>query len=249
MIAFGLLVVPLPLVAASLFSYASEGDSSLKKDKSGFGDELAITYGGSWKWLGAAKTVFIVHLWGVLITLFPYFYCHIPKGSSLSSLTIWSIFSILSLLFLRLTLGSSFPFADKAQPQRKQWAYLKSVTIAAASIGLCLMSVINFATAEIGALLLVPMCLMAVPLRLKANTTLKAFTLGACNMSMVLIGFLPVAFFVFKGALEGFDSIDIGEFWNWMDALWKWSSATYVYICLVHLPCWVLCIFILLHPC
>lgn len=247
MIAFGLLVVPLPLVAASLFSDASEQDSSRKKDGLGFGDELGITYGGSWKWLGAAKTVFIVHLWGVLITLLPYFYYHMPKSSSLSSLIVWSIFSILSLLFLRLTLGSSFSFAGKAQPQRTQWAYLKSVTIAAAFIGLCLMSVINFAAAEIGALLLVPMCLMAVPLRLKANN-FRTFALGACNMSMLLLGFLPVAFFVFKGALGGFDRIDIGEFWNWMEALWEWSSATYVYICLVHLPCWVLCILILLHP-
>lgn len=249
MIAFALLVVPLPLVAASLFSDASEWESRTRKDKSisGSVDKIAITY-RSWKWLGAAKTVFIVHLWGALITLFPYFYRHIPKSSSSASLIIWNMFSIISLLILCLILGLSFTFAGKAQSQRTQWAYLKSVTIAACFTGLCIMSVINFATAEIGALLLVPMCLMAVPLRLK-DKTLKSLLRGACNLSMVLLGFLPVAYFVLKGALQGFDRIEIGEFWNWMEALWKWSSATYVYICIVHLPCWVLCILILLHPC
>ncbi|KAL3526387.1 hypothetical protein ACH5RR_011043 [Cinchona calisaya] len=245
MIAFALLVAPLPMVAASLFSDASKLNPVEDQPMAGHVEKPVIKF-GSWKWLHAAKTVFIVHFWGALMILVPYFYSHIPKSSAVTSLSIWITLSVISLLLLHLNLGSSG--ISNSQPQRTEWAYLKSVTIAAAFIGLCLMSVINFATAEIGALLLVPMCLMAVPLRLKVRTLRTSLQI-VCYLVLTFLGFPPVAFYVLKGALNGFDNISIGEFWTWMEALWEWSSATYVYICLVHLPCWVLCILTLLHPC
>jgi glycosylphosphatidylinositol transamidase len=68
----------------------------------------------------------------------------------------------------------------------------------------------------------------------------------------VVLGFVafpPAAFFVVKTIFEGFDSINMGDFWNWMESLWAWNSATYIYIGMVHLPCWVLCLHILLHSC
>ncbi|KAL3526092.1 hypothetical protein ACH5RR_014464 [Cinchona calisaya] len=135
---------------------------------------------------------------------------------------------------------------SNVQSQRSEWAYLKSMTIATAFTGLCLMSVINFATAEIGALLLVPMCLMPVPLRLKV-WTFGTSAHVACNLVLTSLGFPPVAFYVLKGALKGIDNIRIGEFWTWMEALSEWNSATFVYISMVHLPCWGLCMLILLH--
>ncbi|KAG8366899.1 hypothetical protein BUALT_Bualt16G0015900 [Buddleja alternifolia] len=158
MIPFALLIAPLPLVAAALFSDASKSNSGT--DKIPF---IPPTF-TSWKWLYAAKNVLVVHLWSAIITLLPYFISQIPNSTPLTKLILWIVLSIFTL-FLTYALSGSFLFSNTSS----KWALLKSVTVAAAFIGLCLMSVINFATAEIGALLLVPMCLTVVPLRLKAG--------------------------------------------------------------------------------
>nr|GMD78135.1 glycosylphosphatidylinositol anchor attachment 1 protein [Ipomoea batatas] len=251
MIAFALLISPLPLVAASLFINAGRLDSNMEKtgpvSLPASANETAFTF-KSWKWLNAAKTVFVVHLWGAIVTLLPQFFPVLPDSSIPTMLLIWVSLSLVSLLILQVMIGSSVSFTHDNQAQRTEWALLKSVTIAAAFIGLCLMSVINFATAEIGAVVLVPMCLMTRPLRLEARAkTLKAFARAACNLLLLLLGFPPVAFIVFKGLLEGFSNLVVSDLWNWVESLWTWGSATYIYICMVHIPCWVLCIRTLLH--
>ncbi|KAL3636642.1 hypothetical protein CASFOL_018941 [Castilleja foliolosa] len=227
MIAFALLVVPLPLVAAALFSDATKH----KKGKN------IISFNPSWNWLNAAKTILSVHLWSAIVTLLPYFLGKIPNSSPSVNLSIWILLSLLSLSLLTIN-----------QPQINEWALLKSVTVASAFIGLCLMSVINFATAEIGALVLVPMCLTVLPWRLKVNSV-RGFVRGACNVMLVFVGFPPIAFLLLKGALSGFESVGFGDIWVWAESLWAWNSATYIYVCMVHLPCWVLCVHILLHRC
>lgn len=250
MIAFLLLIAPFPLVAASLFSDASKPkvgkyDAPFKTDPAG---EHALTF-TSWKWLCAAKTVLIVHLWCTVVTLFPYFIYQIPYSSSSINLLIWTILSIISLFFMH-AISDSFSFLSEIRPQRAEWTLLKSVTIAATFIGLCLMSVVNFATAEIGALLLAPLCLTIAPLKLdfKANT-IKALARGSCNILLLFVGFPPTMFLLSKGALEGFDHVKFGDFWDWAESLWAWNSATYIYVCMVHLPCWVLCVHTLMHQC
>ncbi|XP_057464464.1 uncharacterized protein LOC130754302 isoform X1 [Actinidia eriantha] len=256
MIAFALLVAPLPMVAAYLYSDAHKHDFSSEKDKK---DELtsspasvddpAITF-KSWKWLPAAKTVLVVHLWSVIVTLLPYFIGQIPNCTPKNNLLMWVLLSAFSLLALRTILGSSFSVISISQLQKKEWALLKSVTISAAFIGLCLMSVINFATAEIGALLIVPMCLMATPLRFDVKArSLRSITRTACNLVLAFVGFPPTAYLLLKDLFGGFGSVNVGDFWNWAESLWVWNSATYLYVCMVHLPCWVLCVYILLHHC
>ncbi|KAK6153089.1 hypothetical protein DH2020_012728 [Rehmannia glutinosa] len=250
MIAFALLISPLPLVAAALFSDASKLKTA--KDEIPFkpaplGEPVPIFT--SWKWLYAAKSVLAVHLWGAIVTLLPYFLSQIPNSSPSINLLIWIVLSLLSLFFAYAVSGS-FSFSSTNQPQINEWALLKSVTVAAAFIGLCLMSVINFATAEIGALLLVPMCLTVVPLRLDVKvSTMRAFLRGVCNVLLVFVGFPPAAFLLLKGAIDGFDSVTFGDFWVWAESLWAWNSATYIYICMIHLPCWVLCIHTIFHRC
>lgn len=253
MIAFVLLIAPLPVVAASLYSDAIKCTSPSGKDQvtssSAPVDDHSIK-SRSWTWLYAAKTVFVVHLWGFVVTVLPYFISQIPNCSPSTSFIIWVVISGFSLILLHLLLGSPFSIVSAPQPLRKEWLLLKSVTVTAAFIGLYLMSVINFATAEIGALLMVPMCLMAAPLRKDFEVhSLKALARGACNLVLVLFGFPAVVFFLFRGAFEGIDSINIGDFWYWVESLWAWNSATYIYICMAYIPCWVLCIHILLHPC
>ncbi|CAN6572275.1 unnamed protein product [Malus baccata var. baccata] len=245
MIAFALLVAPLPLVAASLYVDASNSDSSVKKEKP---SPSAIITRESWKWLYAAKKAFIVHLWGSVVSLLPYFICQMPSCTPTTSFIIWVLLSVLSLVVMYMVLASPSSHANESQPQRVEWPILKSVTLSAAFIGLCLMSVINFATAEIGGLLMLPMCLMAHPLKpdVKARSK-RTLSRAVCNLVLGFIGFPPVAFIVLKGAFEGFGSTSVGDYWSWVESLWAWNSATYLYIGMVHLPCWALCIHILFH--
>lgn len=219
MIPFLLLVAPLPIAAASLFS-----DSNNSTPKS--------TPFKSWKWLQPTKTVFLIHLWGAIVSLLPYFTYQIPDSNPTSRLLTWTSLSIFALIVLR----SFFRF-------RSEWTLLKSVTVSASFIGLCLMSVINFATAEIGAIFLVPMCLMIRPWRVAGKIQ------SVFNLVLIVIGFPGAAFLAVRGLFGVENGSGLGEFWYWVESLWAWNSATYIYICLVHLPCWVLCIFILLHRC
>ncbi|KAE8661697.1 ABC transporter B family member 26 [Hibiscus syriacus] len=248
MIAFALLIAPLPMVAASLYvdANSSKGDSSFLFAITDT-DEHGITI-RSWRWLNSAKSVFIVHLWGAIVSLLPYFICQIPDCSPTTSFMIWVLLSILSLLILNLVLAS--PLACVKASQEKEWALVKSVTISSVFIGLGLMSVINFATAEIGALLMVPMCLLARPLKLDVRVgTLRSCCRIICNLVLGHIAFPPAAFFLFKGMLDGFGSANVGDFWMWVESLWAWNSATYLFIGMVQLPCWVLCVSILFHSC
>nr|XP_043608002.1 glycosylphosphatidylinositol anchor attachment 1 protein isoform X2 [Erigeron canadensis] len=229
MIAFLLLVAPLPVVAASLFSDAIKSD----EDKATSSDSNSYK---SWRWLYPAKTIFLIHLWGAIVSLLPYFIYKIPDSQPTSNILIWASLSIFILTVLHLFFG---PHTCHLQ----EWALLKSVTVSAAFIGLCLMSVINFATAEIGALLLVPMCLVVKPWRAARKVH------SALSLVLVVLGFPGVAFFVLKAAFGVQNGSGLAEFWYWLESLWAWNSATYIYLCMVHLPCWVLCIYILLHPC
>nr|XP_048327222.1 glycosylphosphatidylinositol anchor attachment 1 protein-like isoform X2 [Ziziphus jujuba var. spinosa] len=233
MIAFALLVAPLPMVAASLYADANNLDSVQKDEptsSTSVADEPGITL-RSWKWINAAKKVFVVHLWGSVVSLFPYLIDQIPNCSPTRSFLLWVLFSTLSFLIMFVILASPFSHSFASPLHVGEWAILKSVTISVAFIGLCLMSVINFSTAEIGGLLIVPMCLLAHPLKLDLrDLNLKTFSRVSCNLVLGFIGFPPATFIILKGGFEGFSSIDVGDFWNWLESLWAWNSATYLFI-------------------
>ncbi|CAN8255874.1 unnamed protein product [Cochlearia groenlandica] len=241
MIAFALLVAPLPMVAASLYI---DGCNALSKTTHTPAKDLK-----SWKWLDAAKQVFALHLLGFIVTLLPYFICQVPGEHSPSNLSIMWATTSSFLLLIFVTIPGCSPFSSGLHGTN--WAVLKSVTISAAFIGLCLMSIINFATAEFGALILVPMCLMVRPIKLDLRSRSVKSLLGVCcSIVLVTIGF-PVMFFaISKGLLgEGLVGLSLGgEFWMWLESLWAWKSATYLYIGMVHLPCWLLCLCIMFHP-
>ncbi|XP_058778629.1 uncharacterized protein LOC131652702 [Vicia villosa] len=240
MIPFALLVAPLPIVAGSLYAEASKSTSST---------EVVVSH-KSWKWLNSARKVLAIHLWGAVVSLLPYFLYHIPNSTPTTNFTVWGLLSAFSLLILYFILGSPIFESSTSQPEKGEWASLKSVTISTAFIGLSLMSVINFATAEIGALLIVPICLMTRPLKLDIQSrSFRTLLRATCNLALGLVIFPPVAYFLIKGTFEGFYGINVGEYWNWVESLWTWNSATYLYVGIVHLPCWALCIHILFHPC
>ncbi|XP_061373597.1 uncharacterized protein LOC133315915 isoform X3 [Gastrolobium bilobum] len=244
MIPFALLVAPLPIVAASLHADANK---STLQATSAFEVDVSRE---SWEWLNSARKVLVFHLWGAVVSLLPYFLCRIPNTTPTINFIVWGLLSAFSLIVLYLILGSPV-FEDAAsQPEKSEWASLKSVTISTAFIGLSLMSVINFATAEIGALLIVPICLMARPLKLDTKArSLRTLLRATCNLALGFIGFPPVAYMLLKAAFEDFHGINVGDYWNWVESLWAWNSATYLYVGIVHLPCWALCIHILFHHC
>ncbi|XP_054799391.1 uncharacterized protein LOC129303866 isoform X1 [Prosopis cineraria] len=253
MISFALLVAPLPVVAASLHVEASNSDSTQPKEKyasqASPASKMDINF-NSWKWLKSARKVFVFHLWGGVVSVLPYFISQMPNLTTKTCFIVWILLSVFGLLVSYMILGSSFSEAAASRSQKKEWASLKSVTISAAFIGLSLTSVINFATAEIGALLIVPICLMARPLKIDIKArNLISFMRITCNLVLGFIGFPPASYFLLKGVFEGYSGISVGDFWEWLETLWVWNSATYLYLGLVHLPCWALCIHILFHHC
>ncbi|RLM91566.1 glycosylphosphatidylinositol anchor attachment 1 protein [Panicum miliaceum] len=247
MIPFALLLAPLPIVAAAL----ADGSKTMKKlaEKS-IGDSKANgsadflqSKGGSWKWLQAAKVLLVIQLWAVLVSLLPYYITQIPDATPIQSSVIWAMLSIVVLIALYVMSGSP-------NSAGVEWKLLKATMITSISIGLGLMSIINFATAQLGALIMIPMCLFSRPLKARSGMNfLPRTVLLASNITLAVVGFPPAALLIMKGLSKGSWTVDIGEFWVCMEFLWEWSSATYLYLFLVHLPCWLLCIHVLLHPC
>ncbi|VAH79023.1 unnamed protein product [Triticum turgidum subsp. durum] len=243
MIPFALLVVPLPIVAAALADGGRKMGKSIEASKTkGSADNLQ-TEGGSWKWLQAARVLLVIQLWAVIVSLLPYYISQIPDGTPIQSSVIWVVLAILTLIVLYAMFGS--PYSAGVE-----WKLLKATMITSISIGLGLMSIINFATAQLGALIVIPMCLFSRPLKAQLDMSfLPRTVLCASNILLAVFGFPPAALLIMKGLSKGSWTVDLGDFWASMEFLWEWSSATYLYLFLVHLPCWLLCIHVLLHPC
>ncbi|ERN06924.1 hypothetical protein AMTR_s00005p00261230 [Amborella trichopoda] len=250
MIPFGLLVMPLPILAAAL--YSGKASEALVQKSDPFNTQKSYKASqenpfpsvGSWKWIHAAKLVFAVHLWATIISVLPSLIYQASCTNTTTNFLIWIALSIPSFFFFYwISLSSYFHSNDAG------WAILKALTIGAASIGLGLMSIINFATAQIGAIFLVPMCLMVHPLRqIYRGAGLGELLHMVSNVVLGLIGFPPASFILLKGWSQGFEEVNMGDLWVWVENLWSWNSATYLYLLLVHLPCWVLCLIVLLHP-
>lgn len=243
MIPFALLAAPLPIVAAALFSAPNRrslnsADTSNKLSDMGKESD-------SWKWIHAAKVVFMIHLWGGIVSLLPYQILQLSGMTSTTSMLLWVALSYATLFILYHIMGSPYSCSSNDG----EWEVLKAATIAAASIGLSLMSIINFATAQIGALLLVPMCLIVRPLRRQVQLSLSLrLIVLACNVAFGILAFPPTGLLILRGLSEGFGRIAVGDFWDWSKFLWSWNSATYLYLLLIHLPCWVLCMHVLMYP-
>lgn len=254
MIGFVLLVLPLPVLAAALYSDIKLGNTKKGNQTTGINSHNSHNNMGlavkSWRWLHAAKVVSIVHLWGAIVLLLPHLIYQLPQRTPKTSMLTWTTLSIFILAISYQLSGS--PHSHSGTPTQSQsadWAILKAVIVASAAIGLSIMSIINFAAAQIGAMLLVPMCLIVHPLkRMGQMMHLKAVLLLTCNLALMIVGFPPVTLLILKVSSEGFGGLSVSDFWDWMESLWAWSSATYLYLVLVHLPCWVLCMNILLHP-
>jgi GPI-anchor transamidase subunit GAA1 len=251
MVPFALLVAPLPIVAAALAdvskSMKKSAQKSLDVNKSNGSADILRSKGGSWKWHEAAKVLLVIQLWAVLVSLLPYYITQIPDATPVQNAMIWAVLAVFILVALYIMFAS--PYSAGVE-----WKLLKATMITSISIGLGLMSIINFATAQLGALIVIPMCVFSRPRKARSGMNLMNFLLThavlvASNICLLILGFPPAAFLIIKGLSKGSWTSDIGDFWVWMEFLWQWICATYLYMLLVHLPCWLLCIHVLLHPC
>ncbi|KAK1277304.1 hypothetical protein QJS04_geneDACA003618 [Acorus gramineus] len=235
MISFALLIAPLPISAAALFS--SPNTSEAKP-----GDTLQFR---TWQWVHSARVVFIVYLWAGIVCLLPYPISNFPDMTSTTCTLAWVGLST----FIHFILFKVITYPSNAQ-RIDEWKVLKAVMIAVTMIGLGLMSIINYATAQIGGLMLVPMCLIVHPLKryLREGIGFKAVLFLTGTVLLGIAAFPLSTIMILKGWFNGFDGVSIGDFWDWTESLWVWNSATYLYLVLVHLPCWVLYLHVLLYP-
>lgn len=209
----------------------------------------------SQEWFNAAKDVLFVHLWAAVVAMFPSVICRFSVEASEMKLLIWAALSCLTLFVGRGILGVFYPKfdiwqeaeADK-EPHIEGWVALKAFTLGITTIGLVIMSVINFAAALLGVIVLVPMCLSVYPLKyiLKASIR-KGTLLMLLSISFIILAFPPFLVVALRGFFDGFSKASFTDFWDSTEMLWSWGSATYPYLFLVHVPCWVLCFQVLLY--
>ncbi|KAH9326724.1 hypothetical protein KI387_006902, partial [Taxus chinensis] len=229
---------------------------SATSDTYSSGQDLNVTISlnlQSQQWFVAAKVVLLVHLWAFVVSMLPFLIYKFSIQGSEMKLIIWIVSSCLTLFVGNSILGCRYTrFAmhhDAAnQFDMEGWVALKAFTLGATSIGLGIMSIINFAAAFLGAITLVPMCLSVYPLKyfLKAINVRKAL-LMFLSILFTLLAFPPVTMLTLKALSDDFSKVSFADLWNWAEILWSSQSATYVYLFLVHIPCWVLCSYVLLY--
>jgi len=207
----------------------------------------------SQKWFNAAKDVLVVHLWAAIVAMLPSVICRLSLETSEMKLLIWAVLSCLTLFVGRGILRLIYPKFGTWQEADKElhmegWVALKAFTLGVTTIGLVTMSVINFAAALLGVIVLVPMCLSVYPLKyiLKASI-LRRTSLMLLSISFTILAFPPFMVVALRGIFDGFSKARFTDFWDWTEMLWSWGSATYPYMFLVHVPCWVLCFQVLLY--
>jgi glycosylphosphatidylinositol transamidase len=225
----------------------------------------AKTSVGSWQ--RAVVVVSVVQLWASLTANFPPFVSQLVDSIMMSfsasskapammkfftipglKMFMWATMAIVSLL----TMVSFLP-----TPGKGDWIAVKALLLGVATIGLGVMSQIDFAVSLVGALVLVPMSLCACPLtniweksadEHKGSKSIQ-FRLFLLLGTMVnIIGSPPVLLasaMYFIGDSSSWQA-SLSKFWEWTELLWCWGSALYPYILVVHLPCSILCIYILL---
>lgn len=237
-----LLLITLPLKAAALCSGGSSKGPSGALDQSQARLAVAIQDDCSssfLKWSFAVFTVCLIELWAFLVAIFPPLANYMAETSE-QKVAIWVAFSSISLCFSLAFLLWASRVLKISITTSSNWTAIKASTLGAATIGIGIMSAINFAAALAGAVVLVPMCLIVYPIRcLETPRSLRQFCTG---LALSVIGSLPAVFLF----LTDQPKLSRAIFWEWVECQWKWGSATYLYLSLVHLPCLVLCILVLM---
>lgn len=257
MIPLGLLLVTLPLGAAALNSAlvaadevgpgskssptrtpgSTREDTSAPKDSAVGMLDIKTTKECVGRWRHAIIVVSAVQLWSFLVALLP------PAVSSLVDLlqtslasptsefasaslkmSLWAGLAVLSLFVL---LGS-LPGANPGD-----WMAVKALVLGLATIGLVVISQVDFAVSLMGALVLVPTCLGSSPW---PRSTQRKF--GCILGTFVTVLGLPpflLAGAILLGNAHG-QVISLGRLWQWTELLWSGGSVLYIFLVVVYLP-------------
>eukprot|EP00250_Pteridium_aquilinum_P004803 c15005_g1_i1 orf=109-2280(+) len=241
-----LLLVTLPLKAAALCTQASGVRSKSLSETSDQSSQArpaaALQDGCSFsfvKWSFAVFTVGLVELWALLVAIFPPLANYMAESPELK-VACWVAFSSVSLCVLLVILLWTSRVLKISITTGSSWTAIKASILGVATIGIGIMSSINFAAALVGAMVLVPMCLLVYPVR--CFTAQKGIYQFCTGLALSVIGSLPAVFLF----LIDQPKLSRAVFWDWVECQWKWGSATYLYLSLVHLPCSVLCILVLM---
>ncbi|KAL3675795.1 hypothetical protein R1sor_025743 [Riccia sorocarpa] len=249
MIPLGLLLLGLPLQAAAL-CYPVKQTSKDAKDLA----HSNLTSDGSGGWLEALVLVGAVQLWAFFSTLALFLISDMDSTAETKLLT-WSVilvFSLMATFRVQRALAASINDESKGSGGNQNWATVKAVTIGFTCIGLAVMSTVNFPVSLIGALALVPMCIGVFPVERswryaqsqgRSALGVAALALGTLwTLAVSPLG-LPVMLWSLYGHLL---DITPGNVWNFAESLLQWRSALLPYLLVIHLPCSVLCLYILL---
>ncbi|CAM6092703.1 unnamed protein product [Calypogeia fissa] len=206
-------------------------------------------------WLQALLVVSSTQIWAFFAALL-LFLISKTNFSAEMKLSVWLVIVAASL---KVSLdapaffsGSMSTDSSPLRPRDMQlWVAVKALTLGVTSIGLSVMSTVNYPVALVGALILVPLCLGVLPLQYSwhyANRpgqvilTILALTVGAC---MIIIGSPPGLARLVWSLGGNVWTASPANFWYFMESLVRWQSALFPYLIVIHLPCSVLCIYIL----
>lgn len=207
------------------------------------------------KWLQALLLVSSIQIWAFFVALVLFLISKTSYSAGLK-LSVWLVVAAaslkVSLSVSEFFSGSMSTYRSPLRPGNTQlWEAVKALTLGATSIGLSVMSTVNYPVALVGALILVPLCLGVFPLQYiwnfanrpgKITLTFFMFAVGAC---MTMIGSPPGLAWLVWSLGGNFWTPSPANFWYFMESLLSWQSALFPYLLVIHLPCSVLCIYIL----
>ncbi|KAH7446281.1 hypothetical protein KP509_01G049800 [Ceratopteris richardii] len=231
-----LLLVTLPLKAAAVCVQRTECSAQATETSSPLqASSIPVLPARNFtNWLFAVLTVCVIELWALTVTIFPPIANYLADTSELK-VTVWGAYSSLSCLLCFMVLVWVSKLLGIPNSFGSSWTSLKASTLGLATIGVGIMSPINFAAALAGVIVLVPMCFLACPFRKQKG--MFQFFLG---LALCLFCTLLVSLFYTEQP-----KLTLAMLWEWVECQWKWGSATYLYLSLVHLPCSVLSMILL----
>lgn len=267
---FALLLVSLPLTAVALCFPPNKGEEKTIEAKEGSSvvvqenrsSEGSLAVQDS-QWLHALLLVSSVQIWAFFVAVMLFLISQTNHSAELK-LTAWSVLTAVSLKvalgvpeFFSVGLNSSTVSLPSGHDGRTQlWMAVKALTLGVTSIGLAVMSTVNYPVALVGALVLVPICVGVFPLQYIWNDvknrqgkdilTVSALAVGAL---MTVLGSPPglVVWLVWSLGWS-FGAPSPANFWYFMESLVSWQSALLPYLLVIHLPVSVLCMYILFSP-
>lgn len=280
MIPLGLLLITLPLGAAALNSALNKADeigptsdsqvlnphsTNASIPKSTTTKVVGESKENAGRWRRAILVVSVVQLLAFVIALLPPIvssFVDILETSLASSTTSTPVggftsASLRMLLWAVVALVSPFvalSFLPSAEPG--DWMAVKALVLGISTIGLVVMSQVDFAVSLIGAVVLVPTCLCTSPMRdiwgssTKAQQKEQSF-LGRISLFLGIIVTILGSPPVLLAAVAAFllDNshwiVSFERLWEWTELLWSGGSALYIFIMIVYLPSSYLSIYIL----